>query len=241
MPFFLKRDPLKKQIIALGGGGFSMEPDNPVLDRYILKQCKQSHPKICFLPTASGESQEYILKFFTAFNSLQCQPSYLSLFRLPKKDLRGFIMEKDIVYVGGGNTRSMLALWREWKLDEILQEAYQAGIILAGISAGGNCWFEQCSTDSVPGELGMLPALGFLPGSFTPHYDGEAGRRPVLHQMLLEQHIKPGYAVDNSAALHFINGQLHQAIHSVPTAQAYTVAIENNAILETPLTMLDAW
>jgi dipeptidase E len=227
-----------KQIIAMGGGGFSMEPDNLALDRFVLSQSPKKHPEICFLPTASGESQEYIIKFFTAFSTLDCRPSVLSLFRPPTKDLRTYILDKDILYVGGGNTRSMLALWREWGLDMILLEAYNEGSILAGVSAGANCWFDQCTTDSVPGEIGMLAGLGILPGSFTPHYNGEAERRPALHQMLLKQRIKPGYAVDNSAALHFVDGDLAQAIRSVPTAQAWQVDLVQGQVVETTLEML---
>jgi peptidase E len=226
-----------KQIIAMGGGGFSMEPDNLALDRFVLNQSHKKQPKICFLPTASGESQEYIIKFFTAFSTLDCRPSVLSLFRPPTKDLRAYILDKDILYVGGGNTRSMLALWREWGLDMILYEAYHEGTLLAGISAGANCWFEQCTTDSVPGEISMLAGLGMLPGSFTPHYNAEAERRPTLHGLLLHQRIKPGFAVDNSAALHFVDGDLNQAVCSVPGAQAWKVELDQGQVIETALEM----
>ncbi|MBI9051853.1 MAG: peptidase E [Anaerolineaceae bacterium] len=229
-----------KQIIAMGGGGFSQEPDNPAMDQYILKQSGKERPRVCFLPTASAESQEYIIKFYVAFSQLGCQPSHLSLFHPPTKDMRGFILEKDIIYVGGGNTRSMLALWREWDLNNILLEAYQNGVVLAGISAGGNCWFEQCTTDAVPGEIGMLPALGYLSGSFSPHYNTEAERRPALHQLLKENAILPGYAVDESAAIHFIDGNLHKAIRSIPEVQAFHVSFQNNEIIETSLEMHDA-
>ena len=102
----------KRQIIAMGGGGFSMEPDNLALDRYILEQTGKSRPVVCFLPTASGDADGYIVKFYSAFTKLDCQPSHLSLFRPPTADLEPFIFENDVIYVGGGNTRSMLALWR---------------------------------------------------------------------------------------------------------------------------------
>src|SRR5258706_6933554 len=169
-------------IVALGGGGFSMEPDNPALDRYVLSvaQARAARPRVCFLPTATDNIDSYLLKFYKAFGKFDCLPTHLSLFNLPSADLEGFVLAQDLIYVGGGNTRSLLALWREWGLDEIFKQAYAAGVVLAGISAGANCWFEQSTTDSVPGELAVLACLGLLPGSFSPHYDGEALRRPSL-------------------------------------------------------------
>jgi dipeptidase E len=231
---------MQKQIIALGGGGFSQEPDNPALDQYILKQTGKAQPKVCFVPTASGEAQQYIINFYAAFSQLNTIPSHLSLFKLPSKDLRDFVLDKDVIYVGGGNTRSMLALWREWHLDKIFREAYENGTILAGISAGGNCWFEECTTDSIPGELGVLPSLGYLKGSFSPHYSQEPQRRPALHKMLQENAILPGYAADESAGVHFIDGELHQVIRSVEKAKVFHVSKQHGEIIESPLPMVDA-
>lgn len=125
-----------KQIIALGGGGFSMEPENPLLDSYILKQSKEINPKICFIPTASGDADNYIARFYDFFKTQNCRPTHLSLFNPPTRDLEEFILEKDIIYVGGGNTKNLLVLWREWGLDKILKKAWEKGIVLAGISAG---------------------------------------------------------------------------------------------------------
>lgn len=219
---------VKRQIIAMGGGGFSMEPDNLALDRYVLSQSNVKRPAICFLPTASGDADGYVLNFYKAFSTLECQPTYLSLFRLPTADLEGYLLAQDVIYVGGGNTRSMLALWREWGLDEVLRKAYAAGIILAGISAGANCWFEQCSTDAVPGILGALDGLGLLRGGFCPHYDGEAERRPSLHRMIAEERVRSSYAADNSAAAHFINEQFFVAVSSTVNARVYRVWKEGN-------------
>ena len=227
-----------RQIIALGGGGFSMEPDNLALDRYILRQSTKDKPKVCFLPTASGDADGYILNFYKAFSTLNCQPSYLSLFRLPSADLEGYILEKDILYVGGGNTRSLMALWREWGLDGFLRKAYEAGVILAGISAGANCWFEECTTDSVPGDLTILPCLGLLPGSFCPHYDGEKERQPAFHKMIREEKIKPGWAVTNSAAVHFVDEKPVNGICSRPEAKVYFVHAENGVIREDAIEMV---
>lgn len=132
-----------RQIIALGGGGFSMEPDNPLLDLYILKQAKKAKPKICFIPTASGDSDNYISRYYNFFNQQDCKPSHLSLFEPLTRELESCILEKDIVYVGGGNTKNLLALWKEWGLDAILRKAWDEGVILAGLGAGSICWFEE--------------------------------------------------------------------------------------------------
>lgn len=150
-----------KQIIALGGGGFSMEPENPLLDIYILNQAEASRPKICFLPTASGDAQNYIDRFYQAFEKQNCEPSHLSLFQPHTRNFQTYLLDRDIIFVGGGNTRNLLVLWKEWGLDEILHKAYQKGIVLSGISAGSLCWFEEGLTDSYGNELETLVCLGF--------------------------------------------------------------------------------
>jgi dipeptidase E len=141
---------IRKQIIAMGGGGFSMEPDNPLLDQYIVTQAHQANPSVCFFPHATDDAVRYSFNFYKAFSKLKARPTYLSLFTPPTADLESFILEQDVIYVGGGNTKSMLALWREWDLDKILFKAYQYDVVLARLSAGANCWFRQFSTDSVP-------------------------------------------------------------------------------------------
>jgi peptidase E len=216
-----------------------MEPENLSLDQYVIQQAQRERPKVCFIPTARGDADDYVLQFYEAFTRLNCQPSYLSLFQLPTADLEAYILEKHIVYVGGGNTQSLLALWRAWGLDLILRKAYEKGIVLAGISAGANCWFQQCTTDSVPGELRVLGCLGLLPGSFTPHYDGEHARRPTLHRMLKEGLIAPGFAADDGAAIHFVNGEPLYAVRSRPTAEVYRVTAEEGHVVEKALGMQD--
>src|SRR5262245_2380311 len=175
-----------KQIIAMGGGGFSMEPDNLALDRYVLEQTRKPRPRVCFVPTASGDSLDYINRFYASFQTLDCEPSYLAVFSGPTGSWRDYILEQDVIYVGGGTTRNLLAVWREWGLDEILREAWARGIVLTGISAGSICWFEDGITHSIPGSLTPLRCLGFLKGSNCPHYDGEADRRPAFHRLLRE-------------------------------------------------------
>ncbi len=225
---------LTGQIIAMGGGGFSMEPDNPLLDRYILEQSRTSNPSVCFVPP-SGEAADYVVRFYSAFVNLPCRPSHLSLFRPPTADLESFLLEKDVIYVGGGNTRSMLALWREWEVDRILRRAWTEGVVLCGLSAGSICWFEKGLTDSIPGLLTPLRCLGFLPGSNCPHYDGEAERRPSYHALIREGRLPTGYAGDDGVALHFIGSRLNRIVSSRPNAMAYRVSLESGNVVEEAL------
>jgi dipeptidase E len=212
-----------KQIIALGGGGFSMEPENPLLDRYILNQSDKTNPKICFIPTASGDSENYISRYYHFFEKQQCQPSHLSLFKPPTRDLESFILEKEIIYVGGGNTKNLLVLWKEWGLDIVLRKAWEHGVILAGISAGSICWFEEGVTDSYGDRLEPLNCLGFLKGSNCPHYDGEPDRRPSYHKLMASKKIKPGIATDDGVAIHYIEHDISKIVSSRPNAKAYNV------------------
>lgn len=221
-----------KQIIALGGGGFSMEPDNPLLDQYILNQSRRPNPRICFLPTASGDSDTYITRFYQFFEKQDCRPSHLSLFKPPTRNLEEFVLEKDIIYVGGGNTKNLLALWKEWGLDRILHKAWEQGVILAGISAGSLCWFEDGVTDSYGEGLEPIHCLGFLKGSNCPHYDGETDRRPAYHKLIQTRDIKSGVAADDGVAIHFIDDQIHGIVSSRPHAKAYRVHLEDHYVVE---------
>lgn len=222
-----------KQIIAMGGGGFLMEPENPLLDRYILQQSEKERPKICYIGTASGDAQSMIDNFYSFFNEENCEPSHLALFKPPVRDLESYVLDKDIIYVGGGNTKNLLALWREWGLDEILRKALDQGIVLAGISAGSICWFAEGVTDSYGDGLEPLKALGFLKGSNCPHYDGEADRRPTYRKMVDEGILKPGIAADDGAAIHYIDGEMKRIVSSRPDAKGYFVSPGSEEELET--------
>ncbi len=227
-----------RQIIALGGGGFSMEPENLSLDRYILEQAGVERPKVCFIGTASGDADGYLANFYTAFSSLDVRPSYLPLFKRTP-DIRGRLLNQDVIYVGGGNTVSMLAVWREWGLPEVLEEAWHSGIILAGVSAGAMCWFEQGLTDSFEGELRVMDCLGFLKGSFVPHYDGEPERGKAFHDFLLKGEIKPGLAAEDGAAVHMRGDEVWKVVTSNPTARAYRVEVVGGEVIETKLNTID--
>lgn len=219
-----------RQIIALGGGGFSMEPENPLLDVYILKQSSSLNPSVCFLPTASGDAENYIARFYDAFHQHNCNPSHLSLFKPPTRDLEDYILSKDIMYVGGGNTKNLLILWKEWGLDRILKKAWEEGVVLAGISAGSICWFEEGVTDSFGDELEPIKALGFLKGSNCPHYDEEVERRPAYHHFIESNQLKPGYAAEDGVAIHFVEQEMVKVVSSRPNAKAYQVLREETVI-----------
>jgi dipeptidase E len=224
-----------RQIIALGGGGFSMEPENLLLDQYIIGQSQNKKPKICFLPTASGDQQSYIDRFYEAFGEMDCIPAHFSLFEPNFNDAEEFLLGQDIIYVGGGNTRNMMILWKEWGLDELLIQCYQEGIILAGISAGSICWFEEGLTDPLNGSLYPIKGLGILKGSHCPHYDGENKRKPAYRQHIREALMKPGYAADDGAALHFVDEILYKSVSSRKNSSAYYAEVKGNEVLETKL------
>jgi len=214
---------MSRQIISIGGGGFSSDPSSPILERYILEHARTKSPSVCFVPTASGDADSYIVKFYTAFTPLTCTPSHLSLFRPPTTDLQGYVLSKDVIYVGGGNTKSMLAVWREWGLVDILLKAVDEDIILTGVSAGGICWFEQAVTDSFAREMRPIDCTGFLPGSCCPHYHGQAKYRAAYHDFIRRGEICEGYGVDDGAALHFVDGELERVVCSDEKAHAFRV------------------
>lgn len=222
------------QIIAMGGGGFSMETGKSLLDQYILAQTGKPEPKIAFLATASGDSPTYILNFYIAASQLACRPSHLPFFgRTP--DLRNYLLSQDVIYVGGGNTKSMLAVWREWGLPELLREAWHNGIVLAGLSAGAICWFQQGITDSFADKLAPMDCLGLLPGSCCPHYDSEAERRPDFRRMVAAGEALPGIALDDLAGAHFRGSELHRVVFANTEAHAYRLERGNHQAIEMPL------
>jgi dipeptidase E len=211
-----------RQIIAMGGGGFTMEPGNPLLDDYVLQQSKAKNPRICFLPTASSDNMELIEAFYDFFMTRDCSPSHLPLLNPPTRNLEKFLMANDIIYVGGGHTGHMLSLWRASGVDGILKKAWNKGIILAGVSAGASCWFEVGLTDSVPDQLTGERCLGFLKGSHCAHYENP-GRRPVFHDLIEKGTLPGGYGTENFAALHFVDDKLKRVVCSRPGAATYSV------------------
>ena len=217
----------KRVVIAMGDGG--TDDRNPLMDLYILAQSNVRRPKICFLGTASGDNQGYIGHFEYLFKRYPCQPCHLSLFHPHTADIADFIHSMDIVYVGGGQTKSMIGLWKEWGLDKILRDAYNTGVILSGGSAGAVCWFKECITDSIPGRLTVMPCLDILPDSYCPHFASQE-RRAAYANHVREMKISPGYACDDYAAVHFVDGMFHRAISNRPYAKAYHVSMTENGV-----------
>jgi peptidase E len=226
-----------KHIIAMGGGGFTMEPGNPLLDDFVLRQSGQSKPGICLLPTASGDHEEYIQGFYDLFLTRRCTPSHLSLYNspIPQPEAARHLLGQDIIYVSGGHTAKMLRKWKELGLDNILRAAWHQGIILAGVSAGAACWFEEGLTDSDPERLSREECLKFLTGSFCAHFDNSE-RRPAFYQHIGDGIMKDGIGVDNFAGLHFIGTEIKQAVTSRPGAGAYYIYREKSGrIVEKPI------
>lgn len=220
-----------KQIIAIGGGDLGRPDAKLQLERYILAQAKKDNPKICFLPQASNESLNYITKFYETFLSLGARPSWISLFGRVEPTWKEKLLAQDIIYVGGGNTRSMLALWREWGVDRVLKEAYERGIILCGVSAGAICWFQHGITDSV-WPLGVLDCLGFIDDSCCPHYDTEPERKPTYLATIQSGTCKPGIALCDDVAAHFIDGKLHKIVSAAEHKKGYYVCDQGERELD---------
>jgi dipeptidase E len=216
---------MTRRVVAMGGGGFSMEPENPLLDRFVVSLARSSPPRVCFLPTASGDSERYVADFYRAFTSLDCRPTDLQLFFRTVGDLEAFVLEQDVIYVGGGSTANLLAVWRVHGLDRILRRAWEEGVLLCGLSAGMNCWFTESVTDSFNLEqLGPLhDGLGLIPGSACPHYDGEEQRRPTFTRLVAAGVLGDGWAADDGAALVFAGDELEEVVASRPRAGAYRV------------------
>lgn len=216
----------QRTIVAMGGGGFSMEPDNPLLDEHVLRLARAARgrrrPRVCFVPTASGDSEGYIANFYAAL-ARRSEAAHLALFGRTIENLDAFLLEQDVIYVGGGNTANMLAIWRIHGVDRILARAWEAGVILAGLSAGSICWFEAGTTDSFGPLAAFAGGLGLLPGSHSPHYDGEPARRPTYRRLIAEGVLPDGYAADDGAALVFHGTELDEVVASRPTARAYRV------------------
>ena len=220
-----------KQIISIGGGGFGRSLGELRIEKYIINQSKSKNPKICFIPTATGDDNGYINNFYRAFNSLDCIPSDISFFKRTI-DLRKHILDQDIIFVGGGNTKSMLAVWREWGLDVILKEAYDKGVIMSGVSAGAICWFEQGITDSWSHDLAIMDCLGFVNGTCCPHYDEEPNRRPFVSRALKNKSIDSCISIEGFNALHLVDDSPKYSVAFKDNNDAYNVVLKNGEVSE---------
>ena len=222
---------MKKQIIAIGGGGFGRNPGEGVIEKYILDQANKKSPNICFIPTATGDNEAYKVNYYATFSKLQCKPSHLDFFKRTP-DLKSLIQAQDVIFVGGGNTKSMLAVWKDWQLDEILREAYEAGVIMCGVSAGAICWFDRGVTDSWSKELKIMDCLGFVKGACCPHYDEEPVRKPFVSKSLSNNDMDSCYSVDGGCALHMIDGEPLKSIVFKKKKNAFLVTMDNSVLNE---------
>lgn len=231
-------------ILTFGGGGFSASEGGSwrrrrrrsALDDLLLSLTGKDRPRVCFVPTASGDDAGYVERFLDAFDG-RAETSVLSLFcRAPWGYADpAVVLDQDVVLVGGGSTANLLAVWRLHGLDARLREAAAGGTVLAGVSAGMNCWYEGSSTDSF-GALRALPdGLGLLPGSSCPHYFGEAERQAAYHRMVADGELPGGHAADDGVALLWRDGVLVEAVSERPGGQAFRVECVDGTVVETPL------
>jgi peptidase E len=204
-----------------------MEWGNPLLDDHVLALAGADCPRVCFLPTASGDADHYVVRFYRAFPAFRCQPSHISLFRRETGvgDPRAHLLAQDVIYVGGGSLVSLLGTWRAHGLDDALYEAWRSGVLLCGGSAGSLCWFTDAVSGFHEGPARRLEGLGFLPFSNAVHYNDEPGRRTAFVEAVAGG-MAPGYGVGDAAALHFVGTELAEVVSSRPGARARYVSAD---------------
>jgi dipeptidase E len=212
-----------RRIVACGGAVFVDEARS--LRNFILSQARQANPRVCFLPTATGDHPEAIARFYRVAAGHECRPSDLPLFFREVEDLHAFLMEQDVIWVAGGNTANALAVWRVHGVDAILREAWEAGCVMTGASAGMNCWFEASVTDSFSLKKleGLRDGLGWLAGSACPHWDGEEMRRPVYRD-LVAGGFPSGIAAEDGVGLVYDGTEFVEAVSWRTDAAAFRVS-----------------
>jgi dipeptidase E len=233
-----------RQIVAFGGGGFSMESGNPLLDEYVIGLTGAVRPKVCFLPSASGDADHYIVRFYRAFPADRCDASHISLFRREQgpQDLRAHLLEQDLIYVGGGSVVSLLGVWHAHGIDAILREAWKGGVVLCGLSAGSLCWFAEAVT-GFHGVPRAVEGLGLLPFSNCVHYRAPSGGREALgrradcprrraYRDFILAGMRSGYAAEDGAALHFVGSELSRVVASRPEARGYRLDAVGERVVE---------
>jgi dipeptidase E len=217
-------------VVAMGG----WQAEDEALTAFVLGLAPRGRPRVCYLPTAGAERDQAIVSFYETF-AARAEPSVLRLFGVPRAGIRELLLEQDVIWVSGGNTANMLAIWRIHGVDDALREAWRAGAVLAGWSAGAICWFEGGVTDSFGPELAALrDGLGFLSGSFCPHYDSEVERR-ATYQRLVGEGLPAGYAAEDDVALHFRGTDLAEAVSSRADGGAFRVERSGDGVTETAL------
>ena len=212
-----------QRIVAMGGSSVLSTSTDWPLHQFFLDLTGRERPKICFVGTASGDDASYRAGFYATF-ARRAEATHLTLFERTVEDITAFLVDQDAIYVGGGNTANMLAIWRLHGVDKALKAAWEDGVVLGGSSAGGICWFEAGLTDSFgPGLAPLRDGLKFLPGSFCPHYDSESSRRPRYEETVGGGSLPDGYAADDGVGLVFNGRELEEVVASLPGQHAYRV------------------
>ena len=221
-----------RNIIAIGGGGFGRSLGNLKIEKHIISLARNDNPNVCFIPTATGDNDAYKVNFYSVFTQLGCNATHVDFFKRTI-DLESHIANQDIIFVGGGNTKSMLAVWKDWGLDVILKEAYLNGVIMCGVSAGAICWFEKGISDSWAHDLAIIDCLGFVKGVCCPHYDEEPNRTPYVKKILEQHLIKDCIGIEGNCALHIKNDQIMHAINFGDDKNTFHIKLHDNEISHT--------
>ena len=216
--------------ILIAGGGYGT-----AFIRYMATLTGKKHPKLCYLPTASADSQSGIINWYQSCATLDVEPHVQRSFVESISQKQGWdeaLLSMDGIVCSGGNTLNQQAIWKAQGIDQVLRQAWDRGIVLGGASAGSLCWFEEGTTDSRPKELTIVKCLGFLKGSHSPHYDAEAARRPTYHRLILSGQMKPGYACDNDAGIYFEDNAVKRVVSARDGAKCYYVEARAGSIAE---------
>ena len=219
-------------IFPYGGG------QNKLFIKEIIKLTGKERPKICYLPTASGDSERSIIRWYDLVHDLSVEPSIQQVWISSygqKESFEEVLLSMDAIVVGGGNTLNMMAIWKAQGIDIVLKKALEKGIVLAGGSAGSLCWFDNGTTDSRPIELTVVEGLGFLPFSHSPHYDSEEYRRPLFQKNIENGIFKAGYAMDNYAGIIFKNGKPFKVVSLYEESNSYFVSLKDGEVVEEKL------
>lgn len=221
-----------RKIFIFGGGR-----DKAILN-HIVRLTGKENPKVCLVPTATGDSPNSILSWYNACEDVPMRPfvmrAYISSYDT-KESFEDTLMKMDAIFVGGGNTLNMIAIWKAQGIDVALRKAYEAGILMTGGSAGSLCWFESGTTDSRPKALSKVECLGWLKGSHCPHYDAEEFRRPLYHELIGKGELPAGYACDNKSGIYFENEKMINAVSASEKAKSYYAELVSGKVVEREL------
>jgi peptidase E len=216
--------------ILIAGGGYGT-----AFIRYLAALTGKPRPRLCYLPTASADSQSGILNWYRACAPLNVEPLVQESFIASPEMTQSWeerFLSMDGIVCSGGNTLNQQAIWKAQGIDLALRKCWDAGVVLGGASAGSLCWFEEGTTDSRPKELSTVQGLGFIKGSHSPHYDREPARRPLYQKLIGSGEMKPGYACDNDAGIYFEDNEVKRIVATRADAKVYYVSVVNGKVVE---------